>query len=131
MYRLRTDGRYRQKDSVVPQGAVCCKVGLPKKRDEPWFLMMDLGGKVERWTELDGKHMTVEELYRADKNQRNDWSLRHTKLKQAERLDRLLLMLALAHWLRVGLGRVARQRDRPSRWCRSNRAKECRVFTIG
>jgi hypothetical protein len=131
MYRLLTEVRYRRKDSVVQHVAVCWKVGLPKKRDEPWFLMTDLRWKVERLTELYGKRMTVEELFRDGKNKRNGWSLRHTKITKAERLDRLLLILALAYWLLVGLGHVARQRFQPSMWCSSNRQKECSVFTIG
>jgi hypothetical protein len=75
--------------------------------------------------------MTIEELFRDNKNKRNGWSLRHTKIKKPERLDRLLLILALAYWLLVGLGTVARQQHRPALWCSSNRQKECSAFTIG
>ena len=107
------------------------KMGLAKKRDEPWFLMTDLERKVESLTTLYGKRMTVEELFRDDKNKRNGFSLRHTQITRAERLDRLLLILALAYWLLAGIGTVARQRYRPAMWCSSNRQKECSVFTIG
>jgi predicted nucleic acid-binding protein len=131
LHRLLTNVRYRKKDPVVQHVAVCWKVGLPKKRDEPWFLMTDLERKVEDLTTLYGKRMTIEELFRDNKNKRNGWSLRHTKIKKPERLDRLLLILALAYWLLVGLGTVARQQHRPALWCSSNRQKECSAFTIG
>jgi len=54
--------------------------------------------------------MTVEELFRDDKNQRNGFCLRRTKITKAEQLDRLLLILAPAYWLLAGIGMVARQR---------------------
>jgi len=50
------------------------------------------------------KRMTIEELYRDHQNKRNGFSLRHTKITKAERLDRLLLIPALAYWLLVGIG---------------------------
>jgi len=43
----------------------------------------------------------------------------------------LLLILALAYWLLMGIGLVAQQRYQPAMWCSSNRQKECSVFTIG
>ena len=61
-------------------------------------------------TELYGRRMAVEELFRDDKSARNGWALRHTQLTQAGRFDRLLLVLALAYWLLVGLGLLARAR---------------------
>jgi hypothetical protein len=131
MHRVLADVAYRQKDPVQQHVVIAWRVGLPKKRDEPWFLMTDLRRKAEALTLLYGKRMTVEELFRDDKNQRNGWSLRQTKITKAERLDRLLLILALAYWLLVGLGQVARLRYQPSLWCSSNRQKECSVFTIG
>jgi hypothetical protein len=131
MQRFLKNVRYRKKDAVTQHVVIHWKVGLPKKRDEPWFLMTDLERKVESLTTLYGKRMTVEELFRDDKNKRNGFSLRHTKITKAERLDRLLLILALAYWLLVGIGLVARQRYRPALWCSSNREKECSVFTIG
>ena len=131
MQRVLTDVQYRRSDPVRQNVVIYWKVGLPKKRDEPWFLMTDLRRKAEALTALYGKRMTVEELFRDDKNKRNGFSLRHTKITKAERLDRLLLILALAYWLLVGIGLVARQRYRPSHWCSSNRVRECSVFMIG
>jgi hypothetical protein len=131
MHRLLTNVAYRRDEPVRQHVAIAWKTGLPKKRDEPWFLMTDLKRKVETLTTLYGKRMTIEELFRDDKNKRNGWSLRHTKITKADRLDRLLLILALAYWLLVGIGLVARRQYSPALWCSSNRRQECSVFTIG
>ena len=47
------------------------------------------------------------------------------------RLDRLILILALAIILLVGLGLVARGRFRPGAWCSSNDPGECSDLTVG
>src|SRR5262249_12086462 len=93
------DVRYRQEDPVVPHVVIRWKEGLAPKRDELWFLMTDLRRDAVALTTLYGKRMTVEELFRDDKNQRNGFALRHTKITQPDRIDRLLLILALAYWL--------------------------------
>lgn len=125
------DVRYRKGDPVVQHVVVRWKPDLPKKRDEPWFLMTDLGRGAVELTNLYGKRMTVEELFRDAKNKRNGFSLRHTKVTKPDRIDRLLLVLALAYWLLCGIGLLARQRYRPGQWCSSNDPKQCSVFTIG
>jgi len=123
--------RYRKEDPVVQNVVVRWKEGLPKKRDEPWFLMTDLGRPAVPLTELYAKRMTVEELFRDDKNKRNGFSLRHTKITKPGRIDRLLLVLALAYWLLCGIGLLAQQQYRPGQWCSSNDPQQCSVFTIG
>jgi hypothetical protein len=125
------DVRYRQSDPVVQHVVVRWKPDLPKKRDEPWFLMTDLRRGAVELTNAYAKRMTVEELFRDDKNKRNGFSLRHTKITKPDRIDRLLLILALAYWLLCGIGLLARQRYRPGQWCSSNDPKQCSVFTIG
>jgi hypothetical protein len=123
--------RYRKDDPVVQHVVVRWKPGLPKKRDEPWYLMTDLRRGAVALTDLYGQRMTVEELFRDGKNKRNGFSLRHTKITKPDRIDRLLLILALAYWLLCGIGLLARQRYRPGQWCSSNDPKQCSVFTIG
>jgi hypothetical protein len=125
-----TKVRYRKDDPLTQQVVIRRKADLPTKRDEPWFLMTDLRQKAVALTNLYGKRMTVEELFRDDKNKRNGWSLRHTKITKPDRIDRLLLVLALAYWLLCGIGLVARQCYRPGHWCSSNDPKQCSVFTI-
>lgn len=129
--RLLANVRYRKHRPVSQHVVVRWKLGLPEKRDEPWFLMTDLRRPPLALSELYARRMTVEELFRDDKNRWNGYALRATQLTRADRIDRLLLILALAYILLVGLGRLARRRYRPGMWCSTNRPKECSDFTIG
>ncbi|HEX2174197.1 MAG TPA: IS4 family transposase [Dehalococcoidia bacterium] len=131
MCRVLRDVVYRRRDPVRQHVVIRWVEGLPKKRDEPWFLMTDLGRDPRSLSRLYGKRMTVEELFRDDKNRRNGWGLRDVQMTQAGRFDRLLLILALAYLLLVGLGLRARRRYRAGMWCSSNDADQCSVFTIG
>lgn len=129
--RLLRNVAFRQERPVQQHIVIRWPEGLPKDRDECWFLMTDLARGPKVLSELYGKRMTVEELFRDDKSRRNGFALRNTQITKPERFDRLLLILALAYFLLAGLGRVACQRYRPGTWCSSNRSKECSVFTIG
>jgi hypothetical protein len=131
MARLLKQVRYRQEDPVSTNVVIRWKRGLPRKRDEPWFLFTDLGLGAVKLTELYGKRMTIEEFFRDGKNKRNGMALRDTKITKPERLDRLLLILALAYWLLVGVGLLAQGRYRPGMWCSSNDPKQCSAFTVG
>jgi len=131
MCRLLKDVAYRKRNPVRQHVVVRWKRGLPEKRDEPWFLMTDLERSPLALSNLYAKRMTVEELFRDDKNRRNGYALRNTQLTRADRIDRLLLILALAYILLSGVGLRARQRYRPGAWCSSNDPKQCSVFTIG
>ena len=75
--------------------------------------------------------MTIEQLFRDDKSKRNGWSLRDTQITKPDRIDRLLLILAIAYLLLCGLGLIAKSRFRPSVWCSTNRQRECSIYTIG
>lgn len=131
MRRVLRGARHRKCRPVTHNLVVCWKAGLPPKRDEPWYLMTDLPGSAARLTALYGQRMTVEELFRDGKSRRNGFALRLTQVKDPRRLDRLLLVLALAYLLLAGLGLVARQRYRPGLWCSSNDEGQCSAFTIG
>ncbi len=122
---------YREDRRVKHNIIVRWRDGLPKKRDEPWFLMTDLDGRAERICGLHGRRMSVEELFRDAKGRRNGWSLRDTKIRHADRFDRFLLVVALASILLVGLGLKARLDYDPRAWCTNRRAAECSAFTIG
>ena len=110
MTRVLKNVRYRKNDPVTQHVVIRWAKGLPRKRDEPWFLMTNLSGSASDLTKLYRKRMTIEELFRDNKNKRNGFSLRHTKITKPDRFDRLLLILALAYWQLVGIGWVARQR---------------------
>jgi hypothetical protein len=130
-WRTLPGAEYRSDGVVTLNVAVRWKRGLPPKRDEPWFLMTDLGGTAVALSNLYARRMTVEELFRDGKSRRNGYALRLTQVTTADRLDRLLLILALAYILLTGLGALARQQFRPGMWCSSNDETQCSVYTIG
>jgi hypothetical protein len=121
---------YRSHHIVTRNIVIRWKHDLPAKRDECWFLMTDLQAGAARLSQLYGRRMTIEELFRDEKNKRNGWSLRDTKITRPERLDRLLLILAIAYLLLCGIGLIALQTGRPGDWSSSTR-NDCSVFTIG
>ena len=122
---------YRKKDPVEQRVVVRWKEGLPRRRDECWFLMTDLKAPARRLSELYAGRMTIEEFFRDGKSRRNGLGLRETLIKKAERFDRLLLVVVLAYVLLSGLGRLARRRFGPRAWCSNSRAGECSDFTVG
>jgi hypothetical protein len=131
MAHVLRDVRDRKDARVRHHVVVRWRPGLPKKRDEPWYLMTDLGGRAEALCRLYARRMSVEELFRDQKSRRNGLALRNTKIQKVERFDRFLLVLALAYLLLVGLGLEAKLDFDPSAWCTNRRARECSVFTIG
>ncbi len=131
MGRVLKDVEYRENRPVVQNVVIRWKKNLPVRRDECWFLMTDLQGTAIRLSNLYGQRMTVEELFRDGKSKRNGWSLRDTLMAKAERLDRLMLILALAYLLLCGIGLVAQKTHTPSEWCSNNKAGTCSSFTIG
>lgn len=122
---------YRSDDAVIQNVVVHWKKNLPKQRDECWFLMTDQPGTAHQLCKLYGQRMTIEQLFRDDKSKRNGWSLRDSKITRADRIDRLLLILAIAYLLLCGVGLIAKQQFTPSPWCSTNRQIECSIYTIG
>ena len=125
------DVQYRKDARVSHNLVVRWRPALPKKRDEPWYLMTNLDASAESLCQLYSCRMSVEELFRDHKNRRNGWSLRNTRIQHADRFDRFLLILALAYILLVGLGLQSRLDYEPSQRCTNTRQSECSVFTIG
>ena len=128
--RVLRDVAYRADGAVEQHVVVRWRTGLPPGRDECWFLMTDLKGSARQLCALYGLRMTIEQQFRDHKSKRNGWSLRDTQVKTPQRLDRLLLVLAIAYLLLCGLGLIARARHKPSAWCSSSKER-CSVFTIG
>lgn len=122
---------YRKDRRVRHNVVVRWQPGLPKGRDEPWYLMTDLDDRAERLCQLYARRMSIEELFRDGKSRRNGQSLRHTRIGRPDRFDRFLLVVALSYILLVGLGLAAKLDHDPSAWCTNRRAQECSVFTIG
>lgn len=128
--KVLRDVAYRADGAVTQHVVVRWRKSLPPKRDECWFLMTDLSGTAEQLCQLYGRRMSTEQLFRDHKSKRNGWSLRDTQLKTPQRLERLLLVLAIAYLLLVGLGLIAQARHKPSAWCSSSKER-CSVFLIG
>lgn len=122
---------YRKQNPVEQRVIVRLKKGLPRRRDECWFLTSDLEGSAFHLSELYAQRITIEEFFRDGKNRRNGFALRNTQIKHADRFDRLLIILVLVYLLLCAIGQYARKHARPGAWCSSNRANQCRDFTIG
>jgi hypothetical protein len=75
--------------------------------------------------------MDIEQLFRDGKNKRHGWSLRDTGIDRPDRLDRLILVLALAYLLLMGVGLIATERYDPSHWSSNRRSDSASLFTIG
>ena len=131
MAHVLRDVQYRVDARVTHHIVIRWRPDLPKKRDEPWYLMTDLDGRAEALCQLYSQRMSVEELFRDAKNRRNGLALRNTRIEKVERFDRFLLIVALAYLLLIGLGLQAKLDHEPSAWCTNRRAWECSVFTIG
>jgi hypothetical protein len=128
--KVLRDVAYRADGAVTQHVVVRWKPGLPAKRDECWFLVTDLPGTAHQLCALYARRMTIEQLFRDGKSTRNGWSLRDTQIGTPDRLDRLLLVLAIAYLLLCGLGLIAQQARTPADWCASSK-EQCSVFRIG
>jgi hypothetical protein len=122
---------YRSDGAVTQSVVVHWPRNLPKKRDECWFLMTDQPGTARQLCKLYGQRMTIEQLFRDNKSKRNGWSLRDTQITKPDRIDRMLLILAIAYLLLCGIGLIAKTLFPPSQWCSTNRNRECSIYTIG
>ena len=122
---------YRSDGAVTQSVVVHWRRGLPKRRDECWFLMTDQPGTARQLCGLYGRRMTIEQLFRDDKSKRNGWALRDTRITRPERFDRFLLVLAVAYLLVCGVGLIAKAPRSPAHWCSTTRPPECSVYTIG
>jgi hypothetical protein len=120
--------QYRKDRPVVANVAV---IWLPQEQ-EPWFLLTSLprlqGLKL---TKVYAKRMSIEEYFRDAKSLRNGFALRLTLVKDPRRLERLLLVLAMAYLLLVAVGLYCRNTYRSGRWCSNNRTDECSLVSIG
>lgn len=128
--RVLKDVAYRSDGAVTQNIVIRWHKNLPAKRDQCWFLMTDLGGTAAALCALYAKRMTIEQLFRDQKSKRNGWSLRDTQITAPERLDRLLLILAIAYLLLCGIGLIARATCKPSAWSSASKDHSS-LFQIG
>lgn len=120
--------QYRKTQPVEANVAV---VWLPHE-EEAWFLLTSLTRlQGLALTKLYAKRMTIEEYFRDAKSLRNGFALRLTLIRDPRRLERLLLVLAIAYLLLVAIGLTCSRRYRSGRWCSNNRKNECSLVSIG
>jgi hypothetical protein len=132
MRRVLRGAQFRAKDPVELNVVIRWKKGLPEKRDEPWFLVTDLGKcSAIRLSELYGKRMGVEEFFRDAKSVRNGSALRHTQVRKADRFDRLLVVLVLSYLLLTGLGLRAMAECGPGEWSSTDCGKPASAVVAG
>lgn len=130
--RVWGDVEYRQDAVVRTNLIVRWKKGLPRKKDQPWYLVTSLPAKgrqaAKKLSDVYALRFDIEELFRDTKNEHLGWSLGKTR---ADRLDRLILIAALAYVLLVALGLWCRE-HRPARlWATNQRRNELSAFAIG
>lgn len=119
---------YRKEGPVEQHVAVI----WAKEQKEPWFLMTSLEKiPAAKLTRIYGHRMSIEEYFRDQKSKRNGFGLRLNLIRDPQRLDRMLLVLALAYILLVAVGLEALRKYTCGYWCSNNRKGECSYFTIG
>jgi hypothetical protein len=130
------DVRYRS-DGVVQTNLILrWQKDLPPKKDGfggPWYLITSLPlgrGRPRKLSDLYALRFDIEELFRDAKNEHLGWSLGKTRITRADRLDRLILMAALAYVLLVALGLWCREHLDPRLWCTNRRKRELSAFSI-
>jgi hypothetical protein len=104
----------------------------PGCSEQPWFLMTNLpklqAGKLSK---IYGHRMSIEEYFRDCKSKRNGFGLRFSMIKKdPRRLERLLLICAMAYWLLVAVGLYASHRYPPRCWSSSSSCQYS-LFSIG
>jgi len=128
VHRMLRNVAYRKLRPVQQHVAVL----WPPAEKQPWFLMTNVSRlRAKRLSQIYGRRMTIEEYFRDCKSKRNGYALRLTMIRDRQRLERLLLVLAMAYWLLLAVGLHARKTYSANRWCTNNRANECSLFTIG
>jgi hypothetical protein len=87
MWRVLAGAQYRRDEAVTLNVVIRWKKGLPKGRDEAWFLMTDLPGSAVQLTELFARRMAIEELFRDGKDGRYGLGLGQSQVKTAGSVD--------------------------------------------
>jgi len=122
-------GRYTARRPVERRVIVRWERGYEK----PAILGTDLMWNWRKVVEVFKLRMSIEELFRDEKNIRYGWGLRQTKIGTAGRMQRLLLVLAFAYLLLLLIGLVCRDTMSEAHWASAatkSRDQAC-GFTIG
>jgi hypothetical protein len=130
-----TNVEYRADGLVITNLIARWKKGLAGDQDQPWYLVTSLPvprrDAAERLSDLYALRFDIEEWFRDSKNEHLGWSLAKTRITRPDRLDRLILILALAYLLLVAVGLWCRAHYPPKLWASNNRVRELSAFAIG
>jgi len=86
-------------------------VGLWERgQKESWLLMTNLDDSVKDVAKFYGWRFRIEETFRDEKNHRFGLALGDLKLRSAQRMERMLLVAALAHFFALLVGSESRRR---------------------
>ena len=128
------EATYRSDGAVTTHLVIRWKTGLPQDKDQPWYLAtsLPLDNKTtnRRISDLYKLRFDIEELFRDAKNEHLGWSLAKTRITRADRLDRLILVAALAYVLLVAAGLWCRKHLDPRLWCTNHRKRELSAIAI-
>ncbi|MCX6069393.1 MAG: IS4 family transposase [Chloroflexi bacterium] len=122
-------GAYRKHRSVRQRVVVYWR----KRYAEPWFLATDLDRGWRTVVAAYAQRMSIEELFRDEKNLRYGWGLRQSQVSNAQRLERLLLVLAFAYLLLLLLGFHCMETLSPAHWsaASSPKKRQASAFFVG
>lgn len=103
-----------------------------RRMKEPWLLVTDLELPATQVISLYGRRMQIEESFRDVKSVRWGFKLRHVRLTQCRRYERLMMILALATLLLVAVGARAERDLRHRRWmANTSRRRTLSWLTLG
>jgi len=126
--RVLRNVEYRKEKPVQQNVAVAWY----EEQESPWFLATNLPRiGAMKLTKIFARRMSIEEYFRDAKSLRNGFALRLTLIQSPPRLNRLLLILALAYLVLVMVGLYGSTTYRSGQWCSNNRDGECSLATIG
>ena len=122
-------GRYTARRPVERRVIVRWERGY----ENPLLLGTDLSWNWRKVVEVFKRRMSIEELFRDEKNIRYGWGLRQTKVGTAGRLERLLLVLAYAYLLLLVIGLVCRDTMSEAHWASASTKTQDQAcgFTLG
>jgi len=128
-HRVLGWGRYTARHPVERRVIVTWERG----NEEALVLGTDLDWSWRKIVAVFERRMSIEELFRDEKNIRYGWGLRQTKVGNHERLARLLLVLAFAYLLLVTMGLVCRDTMSEAHWASATTKSNDQAcgFTVG
>lgn len=125
---LIREAQYRDEKPVPVQLVLTWR----RRMKEPWYLATDLDLPAAQVIGLYGRRMQIEESFRDVKSVRWGFKLRHVRLSQCRRYERLMMVLALATLFLVSVGARAERDRQHRRWmANTSRGRTLSWLTLG